>query len=115
LYLHTNRQALRPIIFSTQAFYKKDDQVLRRDLAHITDVARHIGARYWLASDDDFQLETGLPLIEKRMAEIKAVLPVVFHSRTSKVQVLDLSCLLHAEQGACQVIVPVLCPTTTGS
>lgn len=115
LYLNTNRQALRPIIFSTEAFYKKDDQVLRRDLAHITDVARHIGARYWLASDDDFQLETGLPLIEQRMAEIKAVLPVLFHSRTNKVQVLDLSCLLHSELEACRVIVPVLCPTTTGS
>ncbi|MBI3697298.1 MAG: hypothetical protein HY238_20985 [Acidobacteria bacterium] len=91
LYLYTGRQAMRPIAFSTEAFYKKDEKALERDLDHITDVARHIGARYWVMAEDDFHMETGLPLIEKRLGEWKTRLPAVFRSSGNKVAIYDLS------------------------
>lgn len=112
LYLYTGRQAMRPIAFSTEAFYAKDEKILEKDLAHITDVARQIGASYWLVSADDFQMETGLPLIEKRMNELKGALPVVFRSTGDKVQLYDLSCLGRPEAPGCRAAAAVLLPQT---
>jgi hypothetical protein len=88
LYLHTGRQAMRPIVFSTEAFYSRSEKILQREMDHFDDVARHIGARYWLAAEDDFKMETGLDLIEHRVKLRKALLPVVFKSQNNKVQVL---------------------------
>ena len=110
LYLYTARQAARPIAFSTEAFYKRDEGVLGRDLTHITDTARHIRARYWVASEDDFHLETGLPMIETRMSRLKSVLPVVFRSRGGKVELLDLSCIFEPDRRECDAVRPVLFP-----
>jgi len=87
LYLHTGRRAMRPMAFSTEAFYKKDEKLLGRELARLTDVASHIGARYWLMADDDFQLETGESLIHKRVAELKSRLPLLFRSSGGRVAV----------------------------
>lgn len=97
LYLHTGRQAMRPIIFSTAAFAMKDEQILERDLANILDVARHIRARYWVMADDDFHMETGIPLIEKKMRQLQAALPLVFRSSGDRVRVYDLSAALAHE------------------
>ena len=102
LYLHTGRAALRPIAFSTEAFYRLDEKVLERDLARITDTARRIQARYWVGSEDDFHLETGLPLIEKKMGQLTSLLPVVFRSREKKVALYDLSCLHAPDRPACR-------------
>jgi hypothetical protein len=110
LSLHTGRAAMRPIAFSTEAFYRKDEAVLRRDLARITDTARAIGARYWVMTASDFALESGIPLIEKRVAELKSVLPVVFRSSRDTVRVYDLGCL-HAPKGlGCETAQAVLFP-----
>ena len=111
LFLYTGRQAARPIAFSTEAFYMKDEAVLNRDLDHILDVARSIGARYWVASADDFDLETGLPLIEKRVANLKSGLPVLFRSRNGKVRLYDLSCAIEPQNVACRT---ALNPLGTG-
>jgi len=94
LYLYTGRQSMRPIAFSTEAFYKRDEKVLERDLDRITDVARHIGARYWVAAADDFHLETGRPLIDRRIAELKSRMPVVFESSGGRVKLYDLERLI---------------------
>src|SRR6185295_16652907 len=80
LNLYTSRLAMRPIVFSTEAFYREDENVLRRDLARITDTARGMGARYWVMTKGDFALETGASLIDQRVGELKVVLPVVFRS-----------------------------------
>lgn len=109
LYLYTGRQAMRPIAFSTEAFYTDNAQILSRELAHIMDSPRAIGARYWVACDDDFQMETGESLIEKRIAEVEKVLPQVFRSRQGRVRVYDLSCL-HSSDPRCQAVMAVLFP-----
>jgi hypothetical protein len=110
LSLHTGREAIRPIAFSTAAFYKKDENILKRDLAHVADTARSIGARYWVMTARDFALESGVPLIEKRMTEIQAVLPVAFRSSRDKARVYDLGCLRAPEGPACREALTVLLP-----
>ena len=110
LSLYTDRAAMRPIAFSTEAFYRKDENVLRRDLAHITDTARAIGARYWVMTDSDFGLETGTPLIDKRVAELKSVLPVMFRSSRDRVRVYDLGCVQAPERSGCETARGVLFP-----
>ncbi|HYM12079.1 MAG TPA: hypothetical protein VEU62_15195 [Bryobacterales bacterium] len=111
LYLHTGRQAMRPIAFSTEAFYMEDEGVLKRDLMHITDVARHIRARYWVVSSDDFDMETGTPLVDERMGQLKSVLPLVFRSHNGKVQLYDLGCLLDPDRTECGDARRLLLPT----
>jgi hypothetical protein len=113
LYLYTGRQAMRPIAFSTEGFYKKDQKILERDLDHITDVARHIGARYWVMADDDFRLETGLPLIESRMNQLRSVLPSVFRTAGGRVEVYDLSCLFFQDRPECRRAARILLPADT--
>jgi len=115
LYLYTGRQAVRPIAFSLMWVYKKDTRILEEDLAHITDTALHIGARFWLTADDDFSIESGAALIEQRMAQLKSVLPMAFQSRENKVQVYDLSCVLQPLRAECKDAVPVLFPEGLGN
>jgi hypothetical protein len=113
LYLYAGQQAIRPIQFSVEWYYTKDVRVLERDLAHFTDTARRVGARFWVvASDDDIMMSLGKHqgLMDARMAELKSVLPMVFHSRENKVQVYDLSCVLQPMRADCKGAVPVLFP-----
>jgi len=109
LYLYTGRQALRPVVFLPSGDFMSDKRILAHDLAHITDAARHVGAQFWLTSDDEAELKDR-DLIAARMAEIKSVLPVVFHSRDNTVQVRDASCLLETQRADCQAALPVLFP-----
>jgi len=109
LYFYTGRQAMRPIAFSTAAFQIENQGLLERELAHITDVARHIGARYWVSAADDFHLEQ-LPPIVKRMAQVRSVLPLVFQSRGKRAQIYDLSCLFDSSRAECAAAAPVLFP-----
>jgi hypothetical protein len=118
LYLSTGRQAIRPIQFSVEWYYTKDARVLQRDLAHFTDTARQVGARFWvISSDDDIMMSLGKqqPLLNARMAQLKSVLPMAFHSRENKVQVYDLSCVLHPLRAECKSSVSVLFPEGLGN
>ncbi len=90
LYLHTRRKAIRPMAFSTAAFYLKDESILDRELSLIQEVAQGIGARYWLVAEDDWAMETGGPLIHRRVAELQAGLPVLFTSSGGRVRVFQL-------------------------
>ena len=55
LYLYSDRQSMRPVVFPTSVLF--DPAYIQESLAHMTDVAHVIGARYWLIADDDFDLE----------------------------------------------------------
>ena len=54
-YLYTGRQTMRPAIFTTDEFY--DPNRLAEEIAHFSDVAEAIRARYWLLAADDFNRE----------------------------------------------------------
>jgi|GEM_PF-795346 len=118
LYLFAGRQAIRPIQFSVELYYTDDARVLERDLAHFADTARQVGARFWVISnDDDFGMDLGKHrrLLDTRMAQLKSVLPMAFHSRENIVQVYDLSCVLQPLRAECKGAVPVLFPEGSGS
>ncbi len=91
LYLHTGRQAMRPMAFSTAAFFTRQEKYLEQDLDRLLDTARVIGARYWVKSANDFQLETGLPLILRRVGELEATLPEVFRTTGGRLRVYELA------------------------
>jgi hypothetical protein len=114
MYLYTGRQGVRPVVFLPAASYMSDSKSLEHDLAHITDAPRHVGARYWLITDDDFDLEVGKDRIDARMAEIKAVLPMVYTSHENSAQIYDTSCVADEEGPHCQRVVPILFPAEAG-
>jgi hypothetical protein len=91
LYLFTGRQALRPMAFSTAAFYLRSREALGRDLEQMTDAACEIGARYWLAASDDYHLESAQEWIQKRSAELIEGRRPVFVSRGGEVRIYDIS------------------------
>ena len=96
LYLFTGRQALRPMAFSTAAFYLQSEEVLEADLARMTDTASKIGARYWLAAADDYHLESAEEFIQKRSAELLRRQPAVFVSPGGNVRIYDITAITAA-------------------
>ena len=110
LYLYAGRQSVRPIAALPQATYAFDQESLKRDLDHICDAPRHIGAHYWLTAPDDFSLETRREQFLARMAQVAAVLPMVFQSSDGSVQIHDSSCLNDAQRADCQAAQSVLFP-----
>jgi Dolichyl-phosphate-mannose-protein mannosyltransferase len=110
MYLYTGRQGLRPFEPLPQDSYMDDQESLRRDLAHMCDAPRHARVRFWLISDDDFSVRSGVARIDARMAEIAAVLPVVFRSGENHVQIHDASCLTDLDRADCRAAAPILFP-----
>ncbi len=113
MYLYTGRQGLRPFEPLPQDSYMDDQESLRRDLAHMCDAPRHAGVRYWLTSNDDFLVRPGVERIGARMAEIAAVLPVVFRSGENHVQIHDASCLTDLDRADCRAAAPILFPDSS--
>jgi hypothetical protein len=114
LYLYTGRQGLRPVAFLPSIGYMSDFKVLENDLAHAADAARHVGARYWLRTSNDFELAGGKDRIDARLAQIDAVLPVVFRSPENTVQIHDASCLTETQRPDCRAAQIVLFPAEAG-
>ena len=90
LYLSTRRQAIRPIFFSQEVSYANDVAVRDRDLAHLFDTARHVGASYWVVSSRDFQWLRGGDAVRAKMEELLTPQPVLFESSTGGFRVYDL-------------------------
>jgi hypothetical protein len=110
MYLYTGRQGLRPFVPLPQDFYMDDRESLRSDLAHMCDASRHTGVRYWLVANDDFLISSGIDRIDARMAEIAAVLPVVFRSKDDFVRIYDASCMTDLDRADCRTATPILFP-----
>jgi hypothetical protein len=110
LFLYTGRQSLRPIAVLPPASYMDDMKSVERDLKHICDTPRHAGARYWVTTTDDFNLEPHRDRLVARMAEVGQVLPVVFQSSDHSVQIHDAFCLNEPERVACEATATVLFP-----
>ncbi len=96
LYLYTGRQAMWPLAFTTASFFSSDVEILRSELDHLTDVARHIGARYWVTVEGDQNFPTGSPLVAERVLQLQNSLPQMFRSSGGTVRVRDLSPVLQS-------------------
>jgi hypothetical protein len=109
LYLHTGRQAMWLVALSNAAVYSRDARVMEDQLALLPDVARHIGARYWLLSEGDlYSAETDPEAIRERVAAWRRALPVVFRSRQRRVQIYDLGCVLEPDRDGCREVAAAL-------
>ena len=102
LYLYTGRKAVIPIAFSTEYLYTSDRRVLDLDLAHITDAACAVGARYWLTSEDDFEMESPLVGARERVACLMSGLPEVSRSANGRVRLYDICPLLKSLGCTCR-------------
>jgi 4-amino-4-deoxy-L-arabinose transferase-like glycosyltransferase len=110
LYLYTGRQGSRPIAISPVWFYSNNTRALESDMAHLMDTARHIGARYWLSSADDFGIDPDQQLVSQRTSQLKRVLPALFQSRNHGVEIIDVSCAVHPDDSECKSVRSVLFP-----
>jgi MFS family permease len=110
LYLYTGRQGSRPIAISPAWFYSDNTRALENDMAHLMDTARHVGARYWLVSADDFGIDPDQQLVSKRTSQLKSVLPALFRSRNNGVEIIDVSCAVHPDDSKCKPFRSVLFP-----
>jgi len=91
LHLYTGRQGMRPMAFSTAAFYLQDEKILDRDLEKLGDVARGIGAKYWVVTDRDYELETADIQLRDATRGLTEGLAVVFESEDRSVRIVDLA------------------------
>jgi 4-amino-4-deoxy-L-arabinose transferase-like glycosyltransferase len=110
LYLYTGRQAMAHIALQRAGAY--DETYMQEDLKHMTDVAKAIGAQYWLAASDDSdkQWVAAKPFLTARFSEIENAVPEVFRSSGGHVRIYGLGCVQHPEVPACQAADRVLFP-----
>ena len=87
LYLYTGAQGMRPFVSSTEPFFRQDEDAMKRDIARIGDTAAALNARYWLVSNDDFELDYAGPQLETAAAEHLRAQPVVFESADGTVRI----------------------------
>ena len=92
LYLYTNRASTRPFTFATVEFF--DPPQLERDIVHITDVSKAVGAEYWVSSEDDYDMEWSgaFRKAHAQMKKLEEVWPVGFASQNNRVRVYRLGC-----------------------
>ncbi len=115
VYLYAGRQAIEHIEFSPAGLY--DPALFTKDLDHMTDVAKAIGAAYWLASSDDTERQwiATRPLLAARLDQIESVLPELFRSQGGRVRIYGLGCVQHPEGPSCRSANPTLFPSESRS
>jgi hypothetical protein len=101
VYLYADRRSIPAIIGSTQSFYEDEPAFANQDLAHFADVARTVGASYWLALDWDFALDSGKDrsFLEQKQNEALAGAPVVYDGAGGAARIFDVRCLTKIEAG----------------
>ena len=93
LFLYTGRQGLRPIAFSTAAFYRQSKEIIDHDLRRFAETARELGARYWIVAADDFDWEPGEEMALDYRDDFIGAYPVVFESQDGEVRIHALGSL----------------------
>lgn len=104
-YLYTGRKSIRSIYSVTDATGLTDPLYIRRDAAHLADVARHIHASYWLTGPFDYPIQTPAQraLLRVREKELLAAAPVVYRSPDGEVILYDTRCLWPGKVNSCNV------------
>ena len=90
LFLYSDRQSMRPTIFSPAGFYRPE--VLDSELSCIVSSAKPIGASYWLVADDDFgvEWEPAHSRGRSKERETEATLRPLFRSTQGRVRIYGL-------------------------
>lgn len=109
-YLYTGRQAMRRIAFLPAGAY--DEQITRRDLDHVMDVAQATGAQYWITVDQyDASWKAYHDLVQARLSLLSSVLPEVFRSSNGHVRILGLRCVQEPNNPDCRAVGGILFPS----
>ena len=93
LFLHTGRQALRPVAISTASFFRQQRVILDQELTHLADTAQTIEARYWLVSPDDYHLESADAFLQKATKGLLEGCPVSFATSPEGIRIYEVSSL----------------------
>jgi hypothetical protein len=102
LYLYTGSRSVVPIAWTTQGIYSGDPQYLRHDEVHLADVARKIGASFWLVTPWDFDTDGAeYQPLSQREKQVLAGTPVVFQDAAGKVRLYDVHCRYAAVRVGC--------------
>jgi hypothetical protein len=113
-YLYTGRQAIRRIAFLPAGAY--DEQITRRDLDHVMDVAQATGAQYWMTVDEyDATWKAYHDLVQARLSQFSSVLPELFRSSNGHVRILGLRCLQELRDPNCRAAKGILLPDNKAS
>lgn len=99
LYLYSNRRGMRAFTPLTDSYFAQSQSLLDRDLEGITDTAAALGAHFWVASADDFEMTHAPEQIRERLEQELAAAPLVFSSRDGKVRIYDVSGMPWVAQG----------------
>jgi hypothetical protein len=105
-YLYAGRASVTPIAALPEALYLHDPRFAEHDAAHLADVARHIGASYWLTSPYDYPLETksDRALLLAKEKSLLAAAPVVYRSPDGQVVLYDTRCFWGTDEGGCSTM-----------
>ena len=113
-FLYTGRQAMRRIAFLPAGAY--DEQITRRDLDHVMDVAEATGAQYWITVDEyDATWKAYHDLVQARLSQLSRVLPELFRSSNGHVRILGLRCLQELRDPNCRAATGILLPDNKAS
>jgi hypothetical protein len=102
-YLYTDRLSVPPIMGIVEGYYVTDPRYIRRDVGHLPDVAKHIGASYWLTTPYDYPLQTPADrdLLQRKQKKLLATAPVVYRSTDGRVVLYDTGCLWNTDARGC--------------
>jgi hypothetical protein len=100
---------MRRIAFLPAGAY--DEQITRRDLDHVMDVAQATGAQYWITVDQyDASWKAYHDLVQARLSLLSSVLPELFRSSNGHVRILGLRCAQEPHDPSCRAAAGILFP-----
>lgn len=92
VYLYTGRHSIRAIEGLPQSFYRDDPRYAEHDADELANVAKHVGAGYWLKTSGDFVMESpqDFARLSQKENQLLAGMPVAFKSRDGEVTLYDV-------------------------
>jgi len=112
-YLYTGHPSILPIASLPESFFLHDPRFARDDAARLADVAKHVGASYWLTSAYDPNADDpgGFGIVPERQKQILSRSPVVYRSPNGLVTLYDIRCLAGSKQAGCGATAGEVRPT----
>jgi 4-amino-4-deoxy-L-arabinose transferase-like glycosyltransferase len=107
LYLYSGREALRPFLLTAAPLYLPGE--IGEVPESVTEVARAVGADYWVISDDDYNLNWAKASAKSR-AKAAVLLPLVYSSPAGHVRIYSLGCNQPPADSFCESAKGVLSP-----
>jgi len=104
VYLYTGRQAIRPVVITTDCYYQPERPKCASDFSEMGSWTAYVGARYWLTDTDDLEFEGERrfrPEVRQHIAGLKSRIHPVFVSSSANVVVYDTTCLINSGDQSC--------------